>query len=91
MGLFTPKWMSDDQSKALKAVEKITDPRKLAEVAVNAKDQVVVSNAIERIHDEVVLAGITLGNANTYPIEKALERVTNSDLLKQIADEAEKD
>ena len=36
MGLFTPKWMSDDQSKALKAVEKITDPRKLAEVAVNA-------------------------------------------------------
>ena len=41
--------MSDNRAKALKAVEKITDPRKLAEVAVNAKDQVVVSNAIERM------------------------------------------
>ena len=91
MGLFTPKWMSDDQAKALKAVEKITDPRKLAEVAVNAKDQVVVSTAIERIHDEAALAGIALGDAGNFPIEKALERVTNADLLKQIADEAEKD
>ena len=91
MGLFTPKWMSDDQAKALKAVEKITDPRKLAEVAVNAKDQVVVSTAIERIHDEAALAGIALGDAGNFPIEKALERVTNADLLMQIADEAEKD
>ena len=46
MGLFDPKWMSKDMSKALKAVEKITDPQKLAEVAINAKDQTVVSKAI---------------------------------------------
>ena len=55
MGLFTPKWMSDDRSKALKAVEKITDPQKLAVVAVNAKDQFVVGKAIERIQEEAVL------------------------------------
>ena len=91
MGLFTPKWMSDDRSKALKAVEKITDPRKLAEVAVNAKDQVVVSNAIERIHEEAVLAGIALGDAGSFAVEKALGRVMHPDLLKQIADEAEQD
>ena len=91
MGLFDPKWMSDDRSKALKAVEKITDPQKLAKVAVNAKDEVVVSNAIERINEETILAGIALGNAGNFSIEKALERVTHADLLKQIADEAEKD
>lgn len=56
MGLFTPKWMSDGQSKALKAVEKITDPRKLAEVAVNAKDPFVVRKAIERMDDGNLLA-----------------------------------
>ncbi len=89
MGLFTPKWMSNDQSKALKAVEKITDPQKLAEVAVNTKDQVVASKAIERIHEEEILAGIALGDGGVIPIKKALERVTNPDLLKQIADEAE--
>ena len=60
-------------------------------MAVNAKDQVVVSTAIERIHDEAALAGIALGDAGNFPIEKALERVTYADLLKQIADEAEKD
>lgn len=88
MRLFTPKWMSDDRSKALKAVEKITDPQKLAEVAVNAKDQLVVSKAIERIQEEAVLAGIVLGEATIFPIRKAFERVTNPDLLKKIADEA---
>ena len=73
MGLFTPKWMSNDLSKALKAVEKITDPQKLAEVAVNAKLQQVTGKAVECIHDESVLAGIALGDANDFPIEKALE------------------
>ncbi len=91
MGLFAPKWMSDDRSKALKAVEKITDPRKLAEVAVNAKDQAVVGKAIERIHEEAVLAGIALGDAGSFAVEKALARVTKTDLLKQVADEAEQD
>ena len=90
MGLFTPKWMSDDSSKALKAVEKITNPKKLAEVAVNAKKDYVVSKAIERIDEEVVLAGIALGNARDFAIMKALRRITHPDLLKQIADEAEK-
>ncbi|MBQ9515826.1 MAG: hypothetical protein IJR57_06930 [Ruminococcus sp.] len=80
---------SDNRAKALKAVEKITDPQKLAEVAVNAKNHDVVSKAIERIHEEAVLAGIALGNANYYSIKKALERVTHADLLMQIADEAE--
>ena len=89
MGLFTPKWMSDDRSKALKAVEKITDPQKLAVVAVNAKDQFVVGKAIERIHDEAVLAGIALGNAKFFPISRALERISDPDLLRQIADEAD--
>ncbi len=91
MGLFDPKWMSKDMSKALKAVEKITDPRKLAEVAVNAKDPFVVRKAIERINEEAVLAGIAMGDAGDICIEKVLERVTHPDLLKQIADEAEKD
>lgn len=91
MGLFAPKWMSDDRSKALKAVEKITDPRKLVEVAVNAKDQAVAGKAIERIHEEAVLAGITLGDAGSFAVEKALGRVMHPDLLKQIADEAEQD
>ncbi len=91
MGLFTPKWMSDDTSKALRAVERITDPHKLAEVAVNAKQQLVVGKAIERIHDESVLAGIALGDADFFAVCKALECVTNPDLLKQIADEAEQD
>ncbi len=91
MGFFSPKWMSNDKSKALKAVEKITDPKKLAEVAVNAKLQIVVQEATERIHDEAVLAGIALGDAGFFAVGKALERVTHPDLLKQIADEAEQD
>ncbi len=91
MGLFDPKWMSNDWTKALKAVEKISNPQRLAEVAVNAKNQFVVSKAVERIHEETILAGIALGDANDFPIIKALERVTHPDLLKQIADEAEKD
>ena len=78
-------------SKALKAVEKITDPQKLAEVAVNVKDPFVANKAIERIQEEAVLAGIAMGDAGDYLIEKALERVTHADLLTQIADEAEKD
>ena len=80
MGLFAPKWMSKDMSKALKAVEKITDPQKLAEVAVNVKDPFVANKAIERIQEEAVLAGIAMGDAGDYLIEKALERVTHTDL-----------
>ena len=89
MGLFTPKWMSNDLAKALHAVEKITDSQKLAEVAVNAKLQQVAGKAIERIQDESVLAGIALGDAGFFAVEKSLERVFHPDLLKQIADEAE--
>ena len=89
MGLFTPKWMSNDLAKALRAVEKITDSQKLAEVAVNAKLQQVAGKAIERIQDESVLAGIALGDAGFFAVEKSLERVFHPDLLKQIADEAE--
>ena len=91
MGLFTPKWMSNDPTKARKAVEKITDPEKLAEVAVNAKLQDVVRKAIECIHDEAVLAEITLGDADSFAVRRALERVAHPDLLKKIADEAEQD
>ena len=56
MGLFTPKWMSNDLAKALHAVEKITDSQKLAEVAVNAKLQQVAGKVI-------VVAGYLLGMA----------------------------
>jgi hypothetical protein len=55
MGLFTPAWKSKNEEIALKAVGKITDQRKLAEIAKNAPLINVRHKAFKNISDLDIL------------------------------------
>ena len=52
MELFTPAWKSENEEKALAAVKKITDQKKLAQVAKKAKNWKVRKVAVEKLTDQ---------------------------------------
>jgi len=85
MGLFKPAWMSVDVVKALKAVEKETDQKKLAEIANLAPNSDVRYKAIEKLTDQSVI--IDFVRASKRHIDSArdklaLGKLTEANLAK---------
>jgi hypothetical protein len=58
MELFTPAWKSKNKKRALRAVEKIADQKKLAKVAKESEHEDVRVAAVEKLTDQTVLADI---------------------------------
>ena len=81
---FKPDWMSKNEGKALKAVEKETDQTKLAEIAKAALVFSVREAAVEKLTKQSLLAVIAKNEADGYVRKTALEKLTDAALLKGI-------
>lgn len=101
MGLFNskPVWMSENQKKALKAVERETDQTKLVYIIENASDITVCEAAVKKLTNEEVLVDIAKyfgieGNIATQQRnhnkrvrirEAALDTLTNQEMIADVA------
>jgi DUF917 family protein len=75
MGLFTPAWKSKNEEKALRAVEKMTDRKKLEEVAKTAENGKVRRAAVKKITDQSVLADIARNDKDSDVCKAAVEKI----------------
>jgi hypothetical protein len=88
MKLFTPAWKSENEEKAFRAVEKITDQAlmtKLAKVAKKAKHWKVRKAAVEKLTDQTVLADIAKNDINWRVRKAAVEKLTERTALIDVA------
>ncbi len=86
MGLFKPKWMNADETKALTAIQGIKDEKILYEVALNCPHCHAVDVAIAGIRDERRLYWLV--RENKFRIETrmaALHKINDDKLLTNIA------
>jgi hypothetical protein len=84
MGLFDPAWTRNDPSKvekALKAVGKLNDPAKLAEVALKAPLVRVQMAAVERLADQGWLAEVARQVSDVDVQAAALAKVSDQGVL----------
>ena len=101
MGLFTPMWMKEfygvsentrkKRAKAKAAVEKMSDPAKLKEVALLAPDEEVAEVACGRIEDDESLAEIAMRAKNSRASRSAAYGIKDQALLRKVALEADSD
>ena len=92
MGLFKPAWMSKNEAKALKAIEKEDDQTKLAEAAKYYGSRAVTEAAIAKITDQALLAETVkywLSDAAKYwppeGLKAAIAKITDQALLVDVA------
>jgi hypothetical protein len=85
MGLFTPAWKSKNEKRALRAVEKMTDQKKLERVAKEAESRSVRATAVRKLTDQTVLADIAKNDSNWDVREAAVEKLTDQTVLADIA------
>jgi len=85
MGLFKPAWKSKDWTKAVKAIEKVTDKNKLARIAVEAPTSDARVAAISKINDQTVLTNIAKNDENEWVRETAVEKLTDQIVLAYVA------
>ena len=91
MGLFTPKWKSDDVEKALKAVAKINDQAQLAEIAVSAQtgylpDKDVQYAAVKKLTNPAFLMQVVKNpSTGKYALRAAFEKTTDRAFVEYIA------
>jgi hypothetical protein len=90
MGLFTPAWKSKNREKARKAIERMTDQKKLVMAAKYAFWEVESVKAIEKIHDDDLLMEVFdyYFNSKRYYwqnfCKKIVEQLTNKAYLRTI-------
>jgi hypothetical protein len=85
MGLFSPAWKSKNEEKALKAIEKMTDQRKLERAARDAYCRRARQAAIEKLTDQTVLADIAKNDKDWYVRETAVKELTDQAVLTDIS------
>ena len=85
MGLFKPAWMSDNKSKALKAVEKETSQAVLIKIINSAQSKDIRRTAIRKCTDQPVLAGIAATEKDYWLRREAVMNLTDQAVLLQIA------
>jgi hypothetical protein len=95
MGLFTPAWKSENEKRALKAVAKMTNQRKLARAAKDALHCSVRQAAVEKLTNQALLAdvaknakddnrgwGVTLSDVRQAAVEKLTDQTLLADVAK---------
>ena len=83
---FTPVWKSENEEKALKAVEKMTD--ELARVAREALNWRVRVSAVKKLTDQEILTDIAKNDKNRDVCETAVDKLTNQVFLAGVAKNA---
>jgi hypothetical protein len=81
MELFTPAWKSENLYRALYAVEKMTDQKKLAMVAKEAKNWKVRKAAVEKLTDQNMLADVAKTDSDSGVREAAVAKLANQSVL----------
>ena len=94
MGLFKPAWMSNNEEKALRAVESLTDQTELARAVYAARSREARKAAVGKLTDTDALAGIIGDEKNCGDIRpearrrlEALERAIRIEQIKRRDDE----
>jgi hypothetical protein len=77
MGLFTPAWKSKNEKRARRAVEKMTDQKKLARVAKEAENKDVRHAALNRINDVKAIISILM-QADSEVALSAFEKISSN-------------
>jgi len=86
MGIFSPKWKTDDRrklDKAIEAVQKIKDSRELQEIALNAGLAEVKREAIKRIADPNILKEIAI-SGKPFECSEAIAGIKDPAILKEL-------
>lgn len=78
MGLFKPGYVSRNQEKAKKALDRITDERQLSEVVRNREAlNAIREEALDRINDDIILAE-TITSENSFgDVKKAVAKISS--------------
>ena len=87
MGLFTPKWMTDDRNKqivALNAVNKVTNENVLKRIALEAPLPDVRVAAVYQMKDPALLREMAFFD-DKYVSRAAINNITEPNVLKEIA------
>lgn len=84
MWFFRPAWQSNNQEKALKAVETENNQTKLATIAQKASSAYVRITAVRKLTDQTVLESIAQNDSDSYVRERATGKLTNKDVLKSL-------
>lgn len=86
MGLYVPKWKTNDRkklNKVLKSVEKVTDQKTLKEIALQAHFREIRLAALDRISDQEILK--ELGTTfDPLICGAAMEKIEDEALIKEI-------
>ena len=80
-----PKWMSKNIDKALKAVEGISDPAELMQIALSGVDKAVGAAAVKKLSDQAMLKEIAVGAQNHKNRLAALDKIIDKSELVDIA------
>ncbi len=87
MGLFTPKWKTNDRSKQIKAVEavrKVTNEKELRRIALEAPLPDVRMSAVYQMKDPALFREMAL-SGDKYVSWAAIDNITDQNTLKEIA------
>jgi hypothetical protein len=85
MGLFTPAWKSNNEKRALRSIEKMTDPEKLKRVVKEAENRYVRKAAVEKLTDQNVLADVAKNDSDSDVRKAAVEKLTDQNVLADVA------
>ena len=90
MGLFEPIWKTrmfhtDKEKKAIAYVRNLSDPEKLAVIALEAPSLNVRRAAVEGIVDEKLLLDVALKTDSCFVAEAVTEKLHDSGLLQELA------
>jgi hypothetical protein len=84
MWLFKPAWMSNDTEKAIKAIDKLTDQRKIASAAMAVSNQAVFAIAVDKLTDERELMRVATEKRNKTEIALVVEKIHSQKILLDI-------
>ncbi len=84
MGLFKPAWMSKDESRAMRALDKVSDDATLFQIATECPHAQVQKRAVEKIQDDEVRFNVacspSMKNVSLVAIQAVLDRATEQQL-----------
>lgn len=86
MSIFTPAWKSENEKKALKAVEKCKDDDKLVAIALEAPLESVCFAAVEKLNFDHNLEKVVRESRNREMRVAALKKMTDSKRVWDIID-----
>jgi hypothetical protein len=89
MELFKPAWQKKDAYKAIRAVNAMTDHKKLIRVVQEAPIWKVRIAAVEKLTDQSVLSDVAKNGKNSDTSQAAVKKLTDQSVLAEVAKDAQ--